>query len=103
MKVEKRYIDESYLSENPSWHSEDAIWKASQISLILKDHQINPLSICEVGCGSGDILRHLHQFYPNTRLVGYDISPQAAQLWHLDAINDTKHIGGGGNNLVCFS
>ncbi|WP_219725693.1 class I SAM-dependent methyltransferase [Cylindrospermopsis raciborskii] len=100
MKVEKRYIDESYINKNPSWHSEDAIWKASQVSSILKDHQINPASICEVGCGSGDILRHLHQLYPNTHLVGYDISPQAAEFWKSDAINNTKHIGGG-NNLVC--
>ncbi|WP_244982427.1 class I SAM-dependent methyltransferase [Cylindrospermopsis raciborskii] len=61
----------------------------------MKDHQINPLSICEVGCGSGDILRHLHQLYPNTHFVGYDISPQAAEFWESDAINNTKHIGGG--------
>jgi hypothetical protein len=98
MKIEQRYIDGSYLNENPSWDREDAPWKASQINTILKDHQINPASMCEVGCGSGDVLRWLHHSYPNTRLVGYDISPQVAQFWNEDGISDTE--SGGGKRII---
>jgi len=53
----------------------------------LKNHNINPKSVCEVSCGSGDILRCLRQSFPNARLVGYDISPQASQFWIQDTNN----------------
>ena len=81
MKIESRYLDSSYLAENPNWDRQDAPWKAAKVHAILSDHQINPVSICEVGCGSGDILVHLAQLFPDAALVGYDISPQAAEFW----------------------
>lgn len=81
MKIEPRYLDNSYLLENPCWDRQDAPWKASKILSLLDDHRIIPASICEVGCGSGDILFHLKQNLPETRMIGYDISPQAATFW----------------------
>ena len=81
MAIEQRYLDSSYLIHNPNWHREDAPWKAKQVLSILKEHQINPASVCEVGCGAGDILLCLGKSYPHTALFGYDISPQAAKFW----------------------
>jgi len=81
MKTESRYIEGSYLAENPDWDRHDAPWKASKVNAILCDNQINPASICEVGCGSGDILVHLAKILPKAKMTGYDISPQAAQFW----------------------
>ena len=52
-----------------------------QVFKVLQNHRIQPTSICEVGCGSGDVLRFLRTMLPNTRLVGYDVSPQAASFW----------------------
>jgi cyclopropane fatty-acyl-phospholipid synthase-like methyltransferase len=79
--LEKRYIDGSYLAENPNWDREDAPWKAAIVLHILFDNQIKPASICEVGCGSGDILIHLAKHLPDTIMMGFDISPQAAEFW----------------------
>ncbi len=81
MKIEPRYLDGTYLSHNPNWDREDAAWKANQVFCIFKDQKIEPVSICEVGCGSGDILRSLRTMLPKTRMVGYDISPQVSEFW----------------------
>jgi hypothetical protein len=81
MKTETRYLDGTYLKDNPSWDREDALWKANLVAKILTDHHIQPSSICEVGCGAGDILRCLRSCFPLTGLFGYDISPQVTQFW----------------------
>ena len=81
MKIETRYLDGTYLRHNPDWDRRDAEWKALLVLNILKDSQIEPATICEVGCGSGDILRSLHTWLPSARLVGYDISPQLGEFW----------------------
>jgi SAM-dependent methyltransferase len=40
-----------------------------------------PATVCEVGCGSGEVLRHLGaNLAPGTKFFGYDISPDAYQL-----------------------
>ena len=56
MNADRRYVDGSYLAENREWHREDAPWKARLVERILLDHGISPGSICDVGCGSGDVL-----------------------------------------------
>ncbi len=92
MKIENRYIDGSYLNSNPDWDRKDASWKAGQVFKILEDHKINPLSICEVGCGSGDILRSLEGMLPKAKLVGYDISPQLEKFWQNGDVNNKHRI-----------
>lgn len=84
MKVENRYLDGSYRDANPEWDRGDSEWKAKQVEKILKGNAVSPQSIVEVGCGSGDILRHLRRVFPGAKLVGYDISPQAKVFWDAD-------------------
>jgi SAM-dependent methyltransferase len=79
--LESRYYDGTYLAENPDWDSADASWKAGLVTSILAGHAISPSTVCEVGCGSGDVLVHLARAMPVARMTGYDISPQAAQFW----------------------
>lgn len=75
------YTDGSYLKGCPSWHSEDSLWKAQQIKKILKKNEITPKTICEVGCGAGNILNHLYQTYSSEiSYSGFEISPQAFEL-----------------------
>ena len=74
------YKNGTYLEINETWHAEDSPWKARQISDILKVNRINPSSVCEVGCGAGEILRQLSQTLPNSSFVGYEMSPQAFEL-----------------------
>ena len=94
--LEKRYIDGSYLAENPNWDRGDAPWKAAIVQHLLSDNQIKPASICEVGCGSGDILIHLAKHLPDTIMTGFDISPQAADFW-----KEHQHANSGGVDF-CF-
>lgn len=81
MKVESRYLDQSYLTKNPDWDRQDAPWKASKVLSLLARHRIVPTSICEVGCGAGDILMHLAKYLPDTKMTGFDISPQVEKFW----------------------
>lgn len=80
-KVDSIYYDGTYLAENPDWDRKDAPWKAVQVASILSDHEIVPYTVCEVGCGSGDVLVSLQKALPSVKMTGYDISPQAAQFW----------------------
>lgn len=75
------YTDGSYLESNPTWHEEDSLWKAQQIAKILRANNINPLTICEVGCGAGEILKCLKMEISGTAMFsGYEISPQAFEI-----------------------
>jgi hypothetical protein len=71
------YEDGTYLQKNPTWHEEDSAWKAGQILTMLNQHQMQPRTLCEVGCGAGGILTALLDNLPTTTAVGYEVSPQA--------------------------
>ncbi|MFP4092009.1 MAG: class I SAM-dependent methyltransferase [Cyclobacteriaceae bacterium] len=75
------YETGDYLEHNQSWHTEDSPWKAGNILKILKRNRIKPESICEVGCGAGEILRQMSLKLPKkTEFYGYEISPQAYEM-----------------------
>lgn len=79
--TEKLYLSSQYLENNPTWHAEHSSWKAQQIIKMLKKHNLNPTSICEIGCGAGQILNNLCQILPdNVNFHGYEISPDAFSL-----------------------
>ena len=81
MNVVDMYVDGEYLKHNPTWGVEDAPWKADLIFRMLQKHRLEPKTICEVGCGSGEILHHLQQRMPvSCEFTGYEISPQAYEL-----------------------
>jgi cyclopropane fatty-acyl-phospholipid synthase-like methyltransferase len=73
MTIADRYTGDEYITSNPDWHVADSPWKAAQILAMLKAEPVE--TICEVGCGAGEILRQLHDRMPATRrLVGYEIA-----------------------------
>lgn len=87
----QQYLDGSYAEHNPSWDSEDSRWKADKVRDILPE---KPHSICEVGCGGGGVLASLRDYYQETELVGYDISPDASKLWgQYEDLNIKFHVG----------
>ena len=75
------YKDGSYLEKNPTWHVEESPFKVKYILRLLRKNSLTVHSVCEAGCGVGEVLRLL-QFAmpPDTDFVGFDISPQAHQL-----------------------
>ena len=81
IKPEDIYTTGEYLENNPTWDEEDSPWKAQQILKMLSRNNIHPTSICEVGCGAGEILHQLYLALPNNvSFEGFEISPQAYEL-----------------------
>jgi len=81
MKFEEIYVSGTYLDINPTWHVEKSPWKAQQIMKMLARGGIAPETICEVGCGAGEILAQLQKEMPeDCSFLGYEISPQAFEL-----------------------
>ena len=78
---EKMYTTSEYLEKNPTWHVEDSLWKTKQILNIIERNKLQPSSICEVGCGAGEILNQMYlQMSDKVSFVGYEISHQAFEL-----------------------
>ncbi len=71
------YADGSYEQSNPTWHEEDAPWKAARIASILSDNKVRFDSVAEVGCGTGEICARLSEAFPQAQFAGYEVSPQA--------------------------
>jgi len=75
------YKDGSYLQKHPTWHVEESPFKVKYILQLLRKHSLQPCSVCEAGCGVGEVLRLLQlELPPATEFTGYDISPQAHEL-----------------------
>jgi SAM-dependent methyltransferase len=72
-----RYVDGRYRAANPTWHVEDAAWKAGHVCELLARHHVTPASIADVGCGAGEVLRLVHSRFSSARCVGYDVSADA--------------------------
>lgn len=75
------YTSGEYAAKHPSWHVEDSLWKAKLIMRMMAQNHIKPETICEVGCGAGEILKQLQMHMGNVcEFFGYEISPQAFTL-----------------------
>lgn len=86
------YTQGDYLNKNPTWHAEDSPWKAEQIIRMMKRNGVAPKTICEVGCGAGEILRQLqNNLGRDCMFWGYEISPQAFELCKQRA-NESLHF-----------
>lgn len=74
------YTNGAYTAMHPSYHVEDSRWKADQIASILRRNGITPRMVAEIGCGAGEVLRHLSDRYVEARFVGFEISQEALDL-----------------------
>lgn len=75
------YEDGSYLQKNPTWHVEEAPFKVKYILQLLQKNPLPIHSVCEAGCGAGEVLRLLQlEMSPDIGFTGFDISPQAYEL-----------------------
>ncbi|MBL0198949.1 MAG: class I SAM-dependent methyltransferase [Chitinophagaceae bacterium] len=72
----------NYLHANPTWHTEDSPWKATQILKLMERNKLQPESVVEIGCGAGEILNQLLQRMPDKNIAfsGYEISPDAFKM-----------------------
>jgi cyclopropane fatty-acyl-phospholipid synthase-like methyltransferase len=76
--LESNYSNGEYLAKNPSWHVEDSPWKANNVRKMIEKHQLQPASVCEIGCGFGEILKELQKVLPaSVKFHGYEVSEDA--------------------------
>lgn len=77
----KAYTDGTYLQNNPTWHQEDSPWKARQIAKMFRANNLSPSTICDLGCGAGEIVKCLAKEFDDTvTFSGYELSPQAFEI-----------------------
>lgn len=75
------YTGGGYLEKNPLWHVDESPFKVEQILRMLRKNRLEPKTICEVGCGAGEVLKLLRERMEETcDFRGYDISPQALEM-----------------------
>jgi len=75
------YRDGSYLKNNPSWHIEESPFKVRQILRMMKQQNLAPKTVCDVGCGAGLVLSELQPHLPSECVCwGYDVSPVALAM-----------------------
>jgi SAM-dependent methyltransferase len=75
------YTTGAYHERNPRWHVEESSWKAKYVLRMLNKNRLSPKTICDVGCGAGEVLRLMQQkMEDGCRFWGYEISPQAFAL-----------------------
>jgi cyclopropane fatty-acyl-phospholipid synthase-like methyltransferase len=90
--LEEQYISGEYLEKHPDWHIEESPWKVKHMLPMLKRHHLLPKTICEVGCGAGEVLRLLQNRLDDECILwGYDISPHAMALCQQRA-NERLHF-----------
>ena len=74
---ENVYLSGTYAEKNVTYHVEDSDWKARHILTMINKHHLSVRSVCEVGCGAGEILRLLSLAMPDeVEFTGYEISPR---------------------------
>lgn len=89
------YINDEYRQRHPTWDIEHSSWKARQILEIMARNGIAPGSICEIGCGAGEILACLQkELRYDCTFCGYEISPQAFALCKGLANDELKFVLG---------
>jgi cyclopropane fatty-acyl-phospholipid synthase-like methyltransferase len=84
------YVSDEYAQRNPTWHEEDSPWKSRQIEKIIRKNRLAFDTLCEVGCGTGEILLNLSRAFPQAKLDGYEVSPHAyerAKLKETDKVS----------------
>jgi SAM-dependent methyltransferase len=87
-----RYLGDEHAKQNPNWHLEESLWKASQVIRMMRRHHIAPKTICDLGSGAGEVLKQLQQRLDGDCVFwGYDISPYAFELSKSRA-NETLHF-----------
>lgn len=81
MTIAELYTSEEYIKNNPDWHVGASPWKASVMLQAIKRNHLQPRSVCEIGCGAGEILKILQAHLDaGCDFRGYDIAPDAIEM-----------------------
>jgi SAM-dependent methyltransferase len=80
-RYEEWYTGDRYLKQHPTWHANEAEWKADQVMRMIERNRLDPRSVVDIGCGNGGVLAEMQsQLHPDCVLKGYDIAPAAIAM-----------------------
>jgi ubiquinone/menaquinone biosynthesis C-methylase UbiE len=78
MKTQHEQASHSY--EDPQYE-EISRWKAKKINQILQQNNVAPKTLAEIGCGGGEVLRSLANYYDkDVDFSGYETSEDAYRI-----------------------
>src|SRR6266704_1242423 len=58
------YTSGEYLQKNPLWHADESPWKAKYVLQMIARNKIAPKTVCDVGCGAGEVLHVASELSP---------------------------------------
>ena len=80
------YTSGKYMENNPTWHIEDAKWKAQKIIKVIPEQIAKELNkqakvrVVDIGCGAAQILKNISDDFKlkaiDADYQGYDVSPE---------------------------
>jgi cyclopropane fatty-acyl-phospholipid synthase-like methyltransferase len=89
--VKQLYENGTYAELNPTYHEPDAPWKAQHIAAAIRRNNLPCHSICEVGCGTGEIVLNLSKAFPGSTFSGYEISKHAYERAKLKETSNVRY------------
>ena len=94
--MESIYTDGSYLKANPGWHSQDGAWKLTHVQRALAVAGVAAAlsTVCDIGCGSGELVKTWARQRPDMQFTGCEISPQAYALCVQNAPGNVRFVQG---------
>ncbi len=102
--MESIYTNGIYLQKNPNWHKQDASWKLRHVLLALRKAGLpgQIRTVCDVGCGCGELLKQWARKETEVHFTGYEISPQAYALCLEQAPKNVSFINTEPTSESCF-
>lgn len=77
------YTTGRYAAANPDWHAGDAVHKAAALARVIRFLGLEPRTVADVGCGTGDVLLRLKEELdaelPDTAWEGWDPASDAVR------------------------
>lgn len=75
--IAEMYKDGEYAKNNPEFGDDNAVWKVKNALKAIKENDLKPEDIAEVGCGAGKILLSVAEEIGAKKGLGYEPMPEA--------------------------